>query len=146
MWLRLVRILTWVTYAESISRITGSHWKNMTKARTQLVDLRHWRLAYEAVLESCAGRLPDAAHLPEIVRRRLGGEALWSAARAYDRGCTGQIPVDDLVEFAFDCWPEAGKLPVYRRLRLRQGTSARSMPCLQPFILSAVAHKVENWW
>ena len=146
MWLRLAAYAD-VGYVRGVDQaFYRIHGKNMTKARTQLVDLRQRRLAYEAVLERCADRLPDAAHLSEIVRRRLSWEALWSAARAYDRGRTEQIPVDDLVAFAFDCWPKAGELPVYWGLRLRQRIGARSMPYLQPFILSAIARKVENWW
>jgi hypothetical protein len=144
MWLRLAAYAD-VGYVRGVDQAYYRiREKDMTKARIQLVDLRQRRLAYKAVLEPCADRLPDAAHLSEIVRRRLGWEALWSAARAYDRQHTEQIPVDDLVAFAFDCWPEAGKLPVYWRLRQRIG--ARSMPYLQPFTLSAVARKVENWW
>ena len=146
MWLRLAAYAD-VGYVGGVDQAYYRiHGKNMTKARIQLVGLRQRRLAYEAVLERCADRLPDAAHLSEIVRRRLGREALWSAARAYDRGRTEQIRVDDTVAFAFDCWPEAGKLPVCWGLLLRQRIGAGIMPYLQPFILSAVAHKVENWW
>ena len=96
------------------------HGKNMTRSRTELVDLRQRRLAYEAVLERCGDRLQDSARLSDILHRKLWWEALWSAARAYDRGRTEQIPVDELVAFAFDCWPEANTLPVYRSLQLRR--------------------------
>src|ERR1019366_10498647 len=109
------------------------------------VDLRQRRLAYEAVLERCADILPDAARLSDVVHRRLGWEALWNAARAYDRGRTGQIPVDELITFAFDCWPAADKLAVYRALKLRQRIGPGAMPYLQPFVLSAVVRKAENW-
>ena len=37
-------------------------------------------------------------------------------------------------------------MPVYRALQLRQRIGPRMMPYLQPFILSAVARKAENWW
>ena len=122
------------------------HGQNMTKSRTPLVDLRQRRLAYEAVLERCADKLPDAANLSDVVHRRLGWEALWSAARAYDRGRTEQTPVDELIAFAFDCWPEAKRLPVYRGLQLREWLGPRVMPYLQPFVLSAVGRKAQNWW
>jgi glycosyltransferase involved in cell wall biosynthesis len=122
------------------------HGQNMTNSRTSLVDLRQRRLAYEAVLDRCADRMPSAAHLSDVVHRKLSWEALWSAARAYDRGRTGRTPVDELVTFAFDCWPEAGRLSVYWGLRLRQLVGPRTMPYLQPLIWSAVARKVENWW
>ncbi|HUK70325.1 MAG TPA: glycosyltransferase [Streptosporangiaceae bacterium] len=122
------------------------HGQNMTRSRTPLVDLRQRRLAYEAVLERCADQLPDAASLSDVVHRRLGREALWSAARAYDRGRTEQTPVDELIVFAFDCWPEAKRLPVYRGLQLREWLGPRVMPYLQPFVLSAVGRKAQEWW
>lgn len=122
------------------------HEKNMTRSRTPLVDLRQRRLAYEAFLERCADTLPDAAHLSDVVHRRLGWEALWSAARAYDRGRTEQTPTDDLVAFALDCWPEATKMPVYRGLQVRQWLGPRVVPYLQPLVLSAVGRKAQNWW
>ena len=122
------------------------HEQNMTKARTRLVDLSQRRLAHEAILERCADKLPEAARLSDAMRRRLCREALWSAARAYDRGCTGQTPVAELIAFAFDCWPQAAKLPVYRGLQLRARLGPRVMPYLQPFVLSAIGRKAHEWW
>lgn len=122
------------------------HGKNMTNSRTLMVDLRQRQLAYEVVLERCADVLPNAASLSEVVHRQLSREALWSAARAYDRGRTQEVPVDELIDFALDCWPQARSMPVYRALRLRQHIGPRVMPYLQPLVLSAVAHRAQNWW
>jgi glycosyltransferase involved in cell wall biosynthesis len=122
------------------------HAHNMTKSRTPLVDLHQRRLAYEIMLERCAEQLPDAARLSSLVRRRLAREALWYAARAYDRGRTHSTSVAELVAFAFDCWPEADKLVMYRSLRARQVIGPDIMPYLQPFILSALARRAEDWW
>jgi glycosyltransferase involved in cell wall biosynthesis len=119
---------------------------NMTRARTPLVDLRQRRLAFEVMLETCGAALPDAGRLSGIVHRKLSWEALWRAARAYDRGRTQQIPVDELIAFALDCWPEADRLPIYRTLQLRRRIGSRYMPYLQPLVLSAVARKAQNWW
>jgi glycosyltransferase involved in cell wall biosynthesis len=146
MWLRMAANAD-VGYVRGVDQaFYRVHAKNMTKSRTQLVDLRQRRLAYESVLERCADRLPDAARLSDLVHRKLAWEALWNAARAYDRRRTGQISVDDLVAFAFDCWPAAARLPVYRGLRLRQQIGPRAMPYLQPLVLSAVARKAQDWW
>jgi glycosyltransferase involved in cell wall biosynthesis len=123
-----------------------THGQNMTKSRTPLVDLRQRRLAYETVLERCADQLPDTAYLSDMVHRRLSREALWFAARAYDRGHTEQTPVDELVAFAFDCWPRVRTLPVYWGLQMRERLGPRAMPYLQPFILSAVGRKAQSWW
>ncbi len=122
------------------------HGQNMSKSRTPLVNLRQRRLAYEAVLERCGDAIPDAARLSQTVHRRLAREALRHAARAYDRGRTSQIPVDELVEFAFDCWPEASELAEYKGLRMRKRIGPAAMPYLQPLVLSAFVHKARDWW
>jgi glycosyltransferase involved in cell wall biosynthesis len=122
------------------------HGKNMNKSYSALTDLKQRRLAYEAVIGRCADVLPDAQRLADIVHRKLAWEALWSAARAYDRGRTGQIPVDELVAFAFDCWPQARRLPIYRGLQVRRRIGAQAMPYLQPLVISAVARRAQNWW
>jgi glycosyltransferase involved in cell wall biosynthesis len=124
------------------------HENNMTRARTALVDLRQRRLAYEIFLDRCATGLPEAARLSNIVHRKLSWEALWSASRAYDRGRAEQTPVDELIEFALDCWPQARRMGVYRGLQLRTRLGPRIAPCLQPFVLSAVGRKVQSrlWW
>lgn len=121
------------------------HGKNMITSFTTLMDLRQRRLAYEEVLDHYGERFTDAQGLSSTVHRKLGREALWAAARAYDRGIVQQTPVDELVAFAFDCWPDAGKLPVYRTLQMRKRIGPGVMPHLQPFILSAFADKAAAW-
>lgn len=146
MWMRMAAHAD-VGYVRGVDQaFYRMHGKNMTGSRTELVDLGQRRLAYEALLERCAGSLPDAERLSDLVHRRLAWEALWSAGRAYDRGRTKQTPVEELITFAFDCWPEANKLQVYRGLRLRRRIGAHTMPYLQPLVVSAVARKAQNWW
>lgn len=123
------------------------HEQNMNKSFTPLMDLCQRRLAYETVVHRHSETLPDATRLSDIVHRQLAREALVAAARAYDRGRTRQTPVDELVAFAFDCWPEASALPIYRALQLRQCIGPRVMPYLQPFVLPAAApRKARSWW
>ena len=148
MWMRLA-LYGDVGYVRGVDQaFYRVHQHNMTKARTVLVDLQQRRAAYEAFLAWRGERLPEAGRLADIVHRKLAGEALWIVARAYDRRRTEQTPMDELVDFAFDCWPEAEKLPVYRGLRLRRRIGARTMPYLQPLVLSAVARRLQNelWW
>lgn len=111
----------------------------------QLDDLRQRLAAYDAVLERCADRLPNARSLADTVHTELARQALWRAARAYDRGRTAQVPVDELVAFAEQCWPDYRSLRQYRGLKLRQRVGPGAMPYLQPLILSAVAHKGREW-
>lgn len=111
----------------------------------QLDELRQLRAAYETVLERCGDLLPHRHRLDALVRRRLARQALRRAARAYDRGRTDTVPVEDLTEFAAQCWPQYQQLPEYRGLRLRQRIGADAMPYLQPLVLSAVANKGREW-
>jgi glycosyltransferase involved in cell wall biosynthesis len=123
------------------------HEQNMSSAYGPLLSLRQYRLAFETVLDRCSERLSDAARLSDLVHRKLAWEALVAAARTYDQGCTLRNPVDELVEFAFDCWPQANSLPIYRTLQLRKCIGPRVMPYLQPFVLPAAAcRKAQIWW
>jgi glycosyltransferase involved in cell wall biosynthesis len=146
MWLRLAAYAD-VGYVRGVDQaFYRIHGKNMTVARTQVVDLRERQYAYETMLDHCSDRVKNARSLSDMVHRRLAWEALWRAARAYDRGQTKQAPIDELIAFAFECWPEAGKMPAYRGLKLRQWIGPRSMPFLQPLIVTAVVRKAQNWW
>jgi glycosyltransferase involved in cell wall biosynthesis len=146
MWLRLAAHGE-VGYVRGVDQaFYRVHGENMTISRTPLVDLRQRRLAYEVALERCADLLPDPDRLSAVVHRKIAWEALWSAARAYDRRRTQETPVDELVAFALDCWPGARNLPVYRALQLRRRIGPAAMPYLQPFVLSAVVRKAQNWW
>jgi hypothetical protein len=121
------------------------HDKNMTTSFNALMDLGQRRLAFETVLERYQDRLPEADRLSSMMRRKLSQEALWAAARAYDLGRTEATPVDELVAFAFDCWPEADRLPGYQTLRLRQRIGPAAMAHLEPLIVSGFTHKVGGW-
>ena len=124
------------------------HGQNMTVDRNKVLDLRQRQLAFDVLLETCGDRLIKPAHLHGVVHRKLSEEAIWRASRAYDRGRTDCVPVDELVAFALDCWPSIARSPVHRGLRLRQAVGSGWMPYLQPFIWSAVTHKISNklWW
>jgi glycosyltransferase involved in cell wall biosynthesis len=123
------------------------HKESMSKAvfGGQLDDLRQRLTAYDAVIERCGDRLPDAARLADVVHAKLARQALWRAARAYDRGRTGLVPVDELVAFAAACWPDYRRLPEYRGLALRRRIGPAAMPYLQPLVLTAVANKGREW-
>ena len=123
------------------------HAHNMSTSYDRLMNLRQYRLAYQAVLDRCGERIPDAHRLSDLVHRKLAWEALVLAASAYDQGRTAETPIDELVAFAFDCWPEASKLPIYRTLQVRRCIGPRVMPYLQPLTLPAAAsRKAQSWW
>jgi len=99
----------------------------MRKSFTDLMDLRQRRLVFEMVLDRYGERLPDAKRSSDLVLRKIAQKALWAAGRVYDRGGTGETSVDELVAFAFDCWPEVSRLPLYRTLQSREHIGPRGM-------------------
>lgn len=148
MWMRLAAHAD-VGYVQGVDQaFYRLHGQNMSVDRNTVIDLRQRQLAFDALLDRCGDRLTNPDHLYQVVHRKLGREALRRASRAYDRGKTSQTPVDELVAFALDCYPAIARSPVHRGLRLRQAVGPRWMPYLQPFIWSAVIHKVGNqlWW
>jgi glycosyltransferase involved in cell wall biosynthesis len=121
------------------------HPASMSTRRPLLVDLYERKGAYELAADYCHDRLPEVAELSDLVHRKLAREALWAAARAYDRGHTDKVPVDGLIQFALECWPRAKSTPIYKALRLRQRVGPQMMPWLQPLVVSAIPRKAQNW-
>jgi glycosyltransferase involved in cell wall biosynthesis len=119
------------------------HEQSMSKAVTPLMDLQQRRSVFEVVIDRYGDRLPDPKRLSNMVHRQLGREALWAAGRVYDRGRMRQSElgrrllgvganeterdVDELIAFAFDCWPEVRRLPLYRTLQARNHVGPRGM-------------------
>ncbi|MCZ9337790.1 glycosyltransferase family 2 protein, partial [Streptomyces sp. TRM76130] len=68
---------------------------SLTDFGGHLDDLRQRLVAFDAVLAKCGDRLPDADRLADEVHTRLARFALRRAYRAYDRGRTGVVPVDE---------------------------------------------------
>ena len=126
------------------------HGKNMSTVDFggQLDDLRQRLVAFDSVLAKCGDRLPHADRLADQVHTRLARFALRRAYRAYDRGRTGVVPVEECVAFAEQCLPGYRALPEYRALKLRRRIGPKAMPYLQPLVWSAVAERGREglWW
>lgn len=123
------------------------HESNMSTPYTPLMTLHQYRLTYEGVLDEYGHTLPDAQRLSDLVHRRMAYEALLVAARAYDRGVAQATPVEELVAFACDCWPDAKKLGIYRTLLLRRRVGPDATLYLKPFVRSAaVGRRARSWW
>jgi glycosyltransferase involved in cell wall biosynthesis len=130
------------------------HGHNMSKSVSALMDLRQRRSVFEMVLDDYGDRLSDTKRLSDIVHRQLGREALWAAGRVYDRGRIRRTElarrflgvganekdqdVDELVAFAFDCWPEVSRLPMYRTLESHKRIGPRGM--------SYMVNNKGQWW
>jgi hypothetical protein len=109
-----------------------------------LFDLRARRDAFEAAFAAEAGALPDAVRLRATARRRLAATALDRACRAYDRGRTETVPVDDLVAFALDVWPEAPALAEWRALERRKAVGAMRAHRRPRFVADALARRARE--
>ena len=113
-----------------------------------VLDLQERLGAFEAVFGGAGGRLPDGTALHRSARIALATEALSRGCRAYERGRTGEVPIDELVEFALVAWPCAERLPQWRALerRRRVGTKAAHLP---PFVARAALRRtvdeVRRW-
>lgn len=105
-----------------------------------LFDLRGRRDAFEAALAA----LPAAEELRAAVRRTLAAKALDRACRAYDRGRTDEVPVDELVAFAVDTFPDAGRLPEWRALARRRAVGARRASRDPRFVAAALARRMRE--
>lgn len=130
------------------------HQQNMSKSVSALMDLRQRRSVAEVVLDRYGGTLADSERLSLLVHRQLSKEALWAAGRAYDRGRLRQTElahrllgagaheddqdIDELLELAADCWPEAKRSPLYRTLEARQRLGLRETTYL--------LHQKGQWW
>jgi glycosyl transferase family 2 len=109
-----------------------------------LFDLQARRDAFAAAFAGMAGALPAAGELHDNARRRLAANALDRACRAYDRGRTDEVPVDELVAFALDVWPEARQLPGWRSLQRRKAVGARRAPRDPRFLAAAVTRRARE--
>lgn len=149
MWMRLAAHAD-VGYVKADQAYYRLHGRNMstTDFAGKLDDLRQRKAAYDALLASCGPVLSNANALDRLVNRTLARSALRRAGRAYDRGRTGIVPVDELVAFAADCCPDYRILPEYRTLLLRRRIGSKAMPYLQPLVLTAGVAKVRDrlWW
>jgi glycosyltransferase involved in cell wall biosynthesis len=121
------------------------HGNNMRTGYDALGDLRQKRLVLELALERSGDRLPEVRELSDQVHRKLSRDALWCAARAYDRGEVDATPVDELVAFAFDCWPDSARLLGYQALQLRRHLGPRALSGLQPVVVPSFTRRAHSW-
>jgi hypothetical protein len=129
MWMRLAACAD-VGFVHADQAYKRTHANMMSGVVDDLLHLDQRRAAYEAFLRRQGHALPNAAELSDMVHRELAKEALWVAARAYDRRQTDTVPVEKLIAFAFDCWPAAASLSTYRSLqwRRRVGPARHAVP------------------
>jgi glycosyltransferase involved in cell wall biosynthesis len=109
-----------------------------------MMDLRGRRGAFDLALTRYAEKLPDADTWLRIARRSLAVTALDYACRAYDRGRTGEKPVDDLVAFALDTCPDTRDLKEWKALERRRAVGPERAPRHPQFFADAVTRRISE--
>jgi glycosyltransferase involved in cell wall biosynthesis len=151
MWMRLAAHAD-VGYVKGVDQAYyRSHGENMSVGYYSdggLRDLRQRWAAYRKVLEDQGDRLDRPDRLDRAIRRKIAKDALWRASRAYDRRRTGVVPVAELVAFAEEVCPDVHRSAAWAGLRARQAVGPRTMPYLQPLVLSPVVRRFRQrlWW
>jgi hypothetical protein len=110
----------------------------------QVFDLRCRYDAFRFVFEGPLADVPDAARLFDTARREIARQSLDAACRAYDRGRTHEVSVDELAAFALEVWPDARALPQWRALSRRRRVGPERAPRMPPFIASAAARRASE--
>jgi Glycosyl transferase family 2 len=99
---------------------------------TPWVDLLERKSVFDDFFAGPGTGLRDAARLQRTANAALADEALVHACRAYDRGRTGPVEVDQAIAFALATCPEASTLPHWRALLRRQLLGGR-LAAMPPF-------------
>jgi Glycosyl transferase family 2 len=145
MWLRIAAISD-VAFIKGVPQaIYRIHADSMLRSNADpMVDLRERRLAFDSFFRSCSGLLADRDRLAASAGRALARQALWIASRAVDRGLTsgdGAVPVDQLVQFALEAYPDARRLREWRGYQLRRMIGSRRSRWFVPFLVTGAAHR-----
>jgi glycosyltransferase involved in cell wall biosynthesis len=146
MWLRIAAVAD-VAYVRRVPQACyRRHPASMlrTSYRSRLVDLRQRKGAFDCFFEHHLD-LPDAARLHGLARRALAREALWAAARAYDRDRVEEAGAEELEAFALETFPEARSLPEHRALRRRRFLGPAFCSRTQIFAAPALLRRVQSW-
>jgi hypothetical protein len=75
----------------------------------------------------------------------MSHEALAIATRSMDLGTADHEVVDQLVEFALECWPKAERFLIYQTLRARLHVDPRILSTLQPSRPAEFTRRAHGW-
>lgn len=150
MWLRVAAVadLGYIRgVPQSLYRIHGA---SMSQGvyRHRLADVEQRKLVFDAIFD----RYADAVERAGIDKARayatLASEPLWLAARAYETGRTGDVPVDECVATARQIYPAVESLSAFRALSRRRRLGPDFCRRTQIFVGTAVVRRLRNrlWW
>lgn len=144
MWLRTAAV-------SDVGRVDGpdqalhrDHTASMSESYGKLVDLVERRTVFDTLFSGLGSEMRLATELHRTARSALADEALADACRAYDRGRTDAVSVQDYVDFALATYPEARQLPHWRALQRRRRIGARLAP-VPPFFTATVVCRRVRW-
>lgn len=128
MWLRLATV-------SDVGRINGidqGYYRVHSESMQRTVNagvmksLVGRREAFINGLSAAAGRILDLPELDKRFRKKMAGEALDEACRAYDRDCVDARLQGELIEFALATYPAAASLREWTRLQKVSKSGRRS--------------------
>ena len=145
MWLRIAAIADVAVIKGVPQALYRVHGDSMLRNDSDpMVHLRERRKAFDLFFADCADELTDAAGLRRLAGRALAAQALWRASRAVDRGLTEgpeALPVDELVTFAHEVYPDTRRLQEWRGYRVRRMIGSRRSQWFPPFLVTGAAHR-----
>jgi GT2 family glycosyltransferase len=148
MWLRVAAVSD-IAYVRGVPQaIYRIHPNSMLRSQEgPMVDLRERKAAFDSFFASSAHLLDDPDRLRSTAGRALARQALWRASRAVDRGLVegpDSLPVDELVAFAFEAYPDARRLREWHGFQLRRRLGAGRSLWFAPFVVTGAAHRLRG--
>lgn len=125
------------------------HGENMSAAYyggSGVGDLEQRLAAYRSVVQRHGDRIPGVGAMEARVRRTLAREALVRAGRAYDKGLTGTVPVEELRRFAASAVPDPARLAEWHTLNWRDRLGPRRAQALRPLVLTPAGRALRRRW
>ncbi|MGH2942943.1 MAG: glycosyltransferase family 2 protein [Solirubrobacteraceae bacterium] len=146
MWLRIAAVAD-IAYIRGIPQaFYRIHADSMYRRdRSPMLDLTERRKSFDVFFEQCGAQVQDAAELHAMAGRALARQALWQASRAFDRNLVGgpdAQPVQELIDFALDVYPQTPRLAEWRGLRLRRRIGAGRSGWFPLFLATGAAHRL----
>lgn len=150
MWLRVAAVSDVGYVRGSAQGYYRIHAVSMSHAVYQidLADVRQRKLVFDSLFKKHGTELEEAGIATRKTYAKLASHPLWLAARAYEKAVVSTLPLDDIMEFSRETYPEIESLRAYRALRRRQYVGERLSHRTQLFICTTIIRKLDNmlWW
>jgi glycosyltransferase involved in cell wall biosynthesis len=150
MWLRIAAVSDIAFVKGAAQALYRRHSDSMLQSMLNsdagsIVDLTERRAAFLRFFASAGAQLGDAEELHAVLARTLARQALWKASRAYDRAKvhgSDAVPVEDLIAFAQETYPDTQHLREWWGLQLRMRIGAGRSLWFLPFVATGAGHRL----